>query len=292
MKCRVCRSSVSDTEAPCNCGYDFSKEEISNQGAIRAYLEQANGWVEKVRRVGRIHEVQCKKHGTALPGPGDSGWTMGKTANLLRVSAATVSRRVEMNKALDQYPALEQCETENEARRKLEEIRGSSGRSFDSEDELQQYLETNWNQTELGRDWKLVRNGKYDTREVGIIDLLARHRREPHWLVVELKVRRSTDAAVGQLLRYMGWVKENRAKDNEVIQGLVISKSASKKILYALECVPNTELRLYYWQDGVFELKPTSLNQYILEQLKKKMPREKFLSMLGSALPTPQSAIR
>ena len=78
-----------------------------------------------------------------------------------------------------------------------------------------------------------------------MIDLLARHKKEPKWLVVELKRGQSSDQTVGQVLRYMGWVRENLASPEEKVQGLIISHSEDKKIRYALKHTSNVELNLY-----------------------------------------------
>lgn len=64
---------------------------------------------------------------------------------------------------------------------------------FGLERHLHEFLRDNWDCTELGRDWQLHREPGNDWAgyeypcKVGRIDLLARHRREPKWLIVELK---------------------------------------------------------------------------------------------------------
>jgi len=123
--------------------------------------------------------------------------------------------------------------------------------AFGLERHLHEFLRDNWDQTELGREWNLhEENGdptagyEYPT-DVGRIDLLARHRREPAWLVVELKREQTTDATIGQVQRYMGWVKRHLAAEGERVQGLIITPKADPALLYALEVTPNVSLRLY-----------------------------------------------
>lgn len=125
-----------------------------------------------------------------------------------------------------------------------------TGIGFGLERHLQDFLFDNWDQSTLGGEWELYETDgeivgfEYDTREIGRIDLLARHRSEPRWLVVELKRGRSSDRAVGQLLRYRSWVKRNLA-DGETVDGLVICREAGPKIRYALADVPGVEVVTY-----------------------------------------------
>ena len=106
------------------------------------------------------------------------------------------------------------------------------------------------------------------------MDLLARHKREPRLLVVELKKDQAPDATVGQLLRYMGWVKKHRAEEEQTVHGLIISKNATLEILYALECVPNVELMRYSEEIGVLKLKTTNLSSSWQIDLTEMSPEE------------------
>ena len=123
---------------------------------------------------------------------------------------------------------------------------------------LHEFLRDNWNQTELGREWALHSEPgdeeagyEYPTA-IGRIDILARHRKEPHWLVVELKRDQTSDQTLGQLLRYKGWVEQHLAKDGDQVHGLIICRQADNALRYALSTVQNVSLRLY---DVQFHLK-------------------------------------
>ena len=122
---------------------------------------------------------------------------------------------------------------------------------FGLELHLHDFLRDNWDRTELGQDWALLEEDgeivgyKYKTPEVGEIDLLARHRKEPRWLVVELKRGRTSDQAVGQALRYRGWVKRHLAAGTETVEAMVIAHEADPRLLYALEDVPGVSARTY-----------------------------------------------
>ena len=131
------------------------------------------------------------------------------------------------------------------------EISYESASTFGMERHLHEFLRDNWEHTELGREWKLLEEDgdsdagyEYST-DVGRIDLLARHRSEPRWLVVELKRQQTSDQTVGQVLRYMGWVKRKKAQAGERVEGLIVAHSNDEAIRYALAAVADVSLRLY-----------------------------------------------
>ncbi len=81
------------------------------------------------------------------------------------------------------------------------------------------------------------RHGHFDTQEVGEIDFLAIDQNND-LIVIELK-RKSTDKTLGQLLRYMGWVKENLCKKDQKVKGMIIAESKDNRLDYALRVVSN-----------------------------------------------------
>lgn len=121
---------------------------------------------------------------------------------------------------------------------------------FGLERHLHEFLWENWPNTDLGREWALhEENGEevgYEyVCDVGRIDLLARHCTAAEWLVIELKRGQSSDTTVGQVLRYMGWVRRRLAKPGEKVRGLIIAHQADLSIQYALDSIPDVELKLY-----------------------------------------------
>ena len=122
---------------------------------------------------------------------------------------------------------------------------------FVLERHLHEFLRDNWGHLELGREWGIYREpgeeeaGYEYACVVGRIDLLARHKTEPRWLVVELKRNQTSDQTVGQLLRYIGWVKRHLAKAGDEVHGMIICREADDALRYALSVVSNVELRLY-----------------------------------------------
>ena len=86
---------------------------------------------------------------------------------------------------------------------------------------------------------------QYDTNEIGRIDILAVERETDSFVVIELKKGRPSDQVVGQVLRYMGWVKKNLCKDDQDVKGLVICREHDPRLTYALEMVNNIDVRYY-----------------------------------------------
>lgn len=64
------------------------------------------------------------------------------------------------------------------------------------------------------------------------IDLLAKDRNNT-FLVIELKKRLASDQVIGQLCRYVGWVKEHLA-EGEQVRGIIIARELDESIKYAL----------------------------------------------------------
>jgi hypothetical protein len=121
--------------------------------------------------------------------------------------------------------------------------------SFGMEKHLEDFLIANWERTIFGRDYKLIfeegdlKSQQYPT-SVGPIDILAVHKKNNGYLVIELKKGRSTDSVIGQISRYIAWVEENLAKGKKV-KGVIIVSEANEKIRYSLKKFPDADLYLY-----------------------------------------------
>lgn len=125
---------------------------------------------------------------------------------------------------------------------------------FGLEKYLEEFLVDNWEKCGLYPEWELfeqdgeVVGKQYVTGEVGTIDLLARRREGDEltdWLVIELKRGRSGDAAVGQVMRYIGWVRRNLVEGDEDVRGLIISQEADTSLRYAVSELPHVGLKTY-----------------------------------------------
>ena len=78
----------------------------------------------------------------------------------------------------------------------------------------------------------------------GRIDLLCKDA-NGNLVVVELKRDTSSDRVVGQLLRYMGYVKENKLPKGKVVRGMIVAHEHDEHLRLALQAIPNVEMKLY-----------------------------------------------
>ncbi|MDD9999773.1 MAG: endonuclease NucS [Rhodospirillaceae bacterium] len=79
--------------------------------------------------------------------------------------------------------------------------------------------------------------------DVGPIDILAVDEIGA-FVVFELKRARSPDRAIGQLSRYMGWVKHTIGKGKDV-RGVIVAKTISRNLRYAVTVIPDVSLFEY-----------------------------------------------
>jgi hypothetical protein len=100
------------------------------------------------------------------------------------------------------------------------------------------------------------RDGVEYQTDVGPIDLLALDS-EKNFVVLELKLRDGPDKALGQILRYMGWIKNHRAGDKNV-SGVILASQITKKLKYAATQVPHVGLMEYRL---AMTLKPVALEK-------------------------------
>lgn len=130
-----------------------------------------------------------------------------------------------------------------------EEVESIQKPEFSLEKHLEDFLLRNWESTDLGKKFELIEeegdivSPQYRT-DVGNIDLLVRDKETKQFVVIELKKGQTSDDTIGQLARYMGWVKEHLKSSNDV-RGIIIAGTEDKRLKYAAKALPNCELLLY-----------------------------------------------
>lgn len=148
---------------------------------------------------------------------------------------------------------IEGKETSSEVSETMSQIsKERKDMEFVMEKYLEEFIEVNFDIIDFGAKLELYqdeenRGRQYPTR-VGNIDLLAIDRDNEMFVVIELKKGRSSDEVVGQILRYMGWVKENLAMNDYEkygIRGIIISKEKDDKLEYALKMLSSINVFLY-----------------------------------------------
>ncbi|MBP9853390.1 MAG: DUF1016 family protein [Candidatus Omnitrophica bacterium] len=121
---------------------------------------------------------------------------------------------------------------------------------FGLEKHLEDFLVHNWNQTELGKNYDVYEEdgelvGQQYPSDTGPIDILAISKDKKVLLVVELKKGRASDSVIGQLQRYMGYVKEELAEVNQTVKGIIVALEDDVRIKRALSVTNNIEFYRY-----------------------------------------------
>ena len=121
---------------------------------------------------------------------------------------------------------------------------------FALEKHLEDFLVKNWKQTELGKafdiyevDGELV--GQQYPSDTGPLDILAISKDRKQLLVVELKKGRASDAVVGQIQRYMGYVLEELSEPDQTVKGVIIALEDDQRIRRALAVASSIEFYRY-----------------------------------------------
>ena len=119
---------------------------------------------------------------------------------------------------------------------------------FYMEQQLEDFIIENWEKTELGNRYDLIyeegtlKSQQYIT-DIGRIDILARDKESGNYVVIELKKNQTSDDTVGQVLRYMGWISEN--KKDKAVKGIIIAGKYDEKLYYAQQMMKDIDIFLY-----------------------------------------------
>ena len=228
-------------------------------------------WIERAEFILHLQEFQKTKKGETRVGA-YGGWGNRDTQELLgEKSVSTINNFINLALKFKNYPKLKEFPSRTKAEIYFEN-RSAIFEKYDDEDDLEIYLQNNWNSTPFSEEWELKEsqvNVGYKKR----MDMLAYHRTESCWLVVELKRDKGYKETVGQILRYMGWFKENRARKDEKIKGLIITSwPVNTDISYALLYAPDVDQQVYYLLYGKPEFNTIEgmeiLEADVLEQLR------------------------
>ncbi len=142
-----------------------------------------------------------------------------------------------------------------ESQDRQDEQAGSA--EFSLESHLRDYLSRNLNV--IGPGLKLHEEEGLRGVEFAVggrfIDLLARST-DGGFVVIELKVSKGYDRVVGQVLRYMGWVREHLAEGRPV-RGVVVASKITDDLKLAASCIPDVALMEYSLS---FAVRPVALS--------------------------------
>ncbi len=87
------------------------------------------------------------------------------------------------------------------------------------------------------------RPGRQYPTDVGTIDVLCKNQND--YVLVELKKGRTSDQVVGQISRYIGWVKEFIAEGSQRVRGIIIVHDFDPKLKYAVRAHDSLQLKYY-----------------------------------------------
>lgn len=83
---------------------------------------------------------------------------------------------------------------------------------------------------------------------IQFVDILALDE-ENNFVVIELKVSRGHERVIGQILRYMAWLKKNQADKNQKVRGVIVAREISEDL--KLACSYNPQINLFEYEMSV-----------------------------------------
>lgn len=120
---------------------------------------------------------------------------------------------------------------------------------FALERHLEDFLIANWDKTELSKSYDIYQDdelfGQQFLTDTGPIDILAISKDRKELLVIELKKGRASDSVVGQIQRYMGYIKSEFLEEGQKVKGAIIALEDDLKIKRALSVTKDIDLYLY-----------------------------------------------
>jgi len=121
---------------------------------------------------------------------------------------------------------------------------------------LEEFIYRNWANIDWGASLELYKTNKQDGRRFSagswIIDFLAYDLDSNDLVVIQLTRAETSDSTVGQLLRYISWVKEKVAENNQDVKGIIITRKDDAALEYAVRNLPFVEIKTY---EVVFQMK-------------------------------------
>ena len=120
---------------------------------------------------------------------------------------------------------------------------------FALETHLEEFIYENWDSINWGRKLKLYQTDELDGRQfpAGIwsIDFLAVDEGQNELVVIELKRGKTSDSSVGQLLRYVAWVRENLAEAEQPVRGVLLAHEVDEALRYAVKDLEDIDVKTY-----------------------------------------------
>ena len=127
---------------------------------------------------------------------------------------------------------------------------------FYMEQQLEDFIISNWDSTSLGEEYELIyEDGALISQQyvtpVGRMDILAKDKKSGSYVVIELKRNQTSDDTIGQITRYMGWVKQELGDDG--VKGVIIAGRYDQRLDYARVMMPELDVFIYEVQFNLKE---------------------------------------
>ena len=127
---------------------------------------------------------------------------------------------------------------------------------FYMEQQLEDFIISNWDSTSLGEEYELIyEDGTLISQQfitpVGRMDILAKDKKTGSYVVIELKRNQTSDDTIGQITRYMGWVKQELG--DQGVRGVIIAGSYDQRLDYARVMMPELDVFIYEVQFSLKE---------------------------------------
>ena len=187
--------------------------------------------------------------------------------------ASTPIERSEMSEELkNSTGAINSVSNITKHRKELLEFLGGSKEILSTSDEdvedvsmfalerhLEDFLVKNWDNTILAKDYDIYEDdevfGQQFQTDTGPIDILAISKDHKELLVIELKKGKASDTVVGQVQRYMGYIKSDFLEPDQNVKGIIIALEDDLSIKRALSVA--NDIKFYRYKVN-FELQEVS----------------------------------
>lgn len=130
---------------------------------------------------------------------------------------------------------------------------------FALETHLEEFIANNWDKINWGTDLLLYETDEQSGRQFPAgtwsIDFLAVDQKTNDIVVIELKRGQTSDATVGQILRYMSCVEENLAEQSQEVRGIIIGREVDEALKYAAKNQDSIEIKTYEVDFKLFSYK-------------------------------------
>lgn len=133
---------------------------------------------------------------------------------------------------------------------------------FALEKYLEDFIISNWSVTPFGQTHNIYevdgeKVGRQLQTDTGPLDILAESKDGSEMLVIELKRDTAPEKSIGQILRYMAWVRESVAREGQQIRGIIIALEDDLRIRRALQMVQSVD---FYRYEVRFSLNKVKVN--------------------------------